>query len=91
MHRVFLDCCSFSPRFTLFINSFDDKFDKKRLCKRQTGKAYVLEMWNADKVWTKKCDDKNADRADYVTRKHPRFHTKAVVGDWICGEVCQKW
>ena len=75
----------------VYLTHLNPVFDKSRLWKRQTGKAYVMEMWNDPVLWIKASKTKDEDRAVWFSVIHPTYHTPRVVEAWVCMELVAKY
>jgi hypothetical protein len=77
----------------LHVFNMNESFDRSRLWKRQTGKAYIddNDMWASEVVYKDREGGKDEERGKYLLTMHPRFHRPKVLEKFICEDCIVKY
>ena len=76
----------------IFFGYMDEGCEKSRWWKRQTGKQYFEEVWDAQEVWSPdKYETKEEEIASWLLGIHPIYFNMDRVRSWICDDLVKKY
>ena len=73
--------------FGCYIALLAPNFDRRRLWKHQSGKAYYREMFLSKTIYRFASETKWADHAYAVTKTHPLYLPRDLIETWICEDL----
>ena len=90
---IFYFCCLVVSLIGAYIywGYMDKNHDRWRWWRRQTGKQWIEECWNAEEIWEAGHDTKEEEIVNWLVPIHPLYFPMERIKMWLCIELVEKY